>query len=52
MNKAIVFQEKYTAVQIFVYHCDNMIQAKSKLSILVNYPENWNYIGEKVAVSV
>lgn len=49
MNKAHVFQHKYTGVQIFVYHSIDEFDAESKLVGLVINTDNWQYIGEKIA---
>lgn len=47
MITAHSFQEKFTGVQIFVFHCKDEIQAKSKFSTLVVNSDNWIYLGEK-----
>lgn len=49
LNVAHVFQEKYTGVQIFVYHVKDSYYAFEKLRSLVIIEENWIYLGEKVA---
>lgn len=49
MNKAHVFQEKYTGVQIFVYHCKDEIDAKLEFQNLVINHNNWIYLGVKTA---
>ena len=52
MNEAHVFQHKYTGVQIFVYHCNDEFQAKSKLVGLIINTDNWLYLCKKVATEV
>ncbi len=52
MNKAHVFQHKYTGVQIFVYHGKDELNAKSKFYQLIKNPDNWVYIGQKVTTNV
>lgn len=49
MKEAHVFQHKYTGVQIFVYGSASEDLARSEFKILVIMPENWMYIGKKVA---
>lgn len=48
-NVAHVFQEIYTGVQIFVYHCIDVKQAKIKFENIVHSPNNWRYIGTKIS---
>ena len=52
MNKAYVFQHKFTGVQIFVYHQHSEILAKYEFKSLVTNPDSWQYIGEKTAETV
>ena len=52
MNEAYVFQEKYRGLQIFVYHANNIDDAKSKLAGLVVSPYNWIYLCKKIAQDV
>lgn len=52
INKAHVFQHKYTGVQIFVYHAKDIDQAKREISLVVKEPENWVYLCQKVAQEV
>lgn len=52
MNETYVFQEKYSGLQIFVYHAVNEFNAKSKLTGLVINPDNWIYICKKTAQEV
>lgn len=52
MNEAHVFQEKYTGVQIFVYHCMNEFEARVKFYPIVIDEDNWQYIGKKIAENV
>ena len=52
MNEAHVFQHKYTGTQIFVYHCNDEFQAKSKLVGLIINTDNWLYLCKKVAIEV
>ena len=52
MNEAHVFQHKYTGVQIFVYHCNDEIDARYKFINLVISYSDWEYLGKKVANNV
>ena len=49
MNEAHVFQHKYTGVQIFVYHAEDINEAKRTMSLVVIEPEKWVYLCKKVA---
>ncbi len=49
MNKAHVFQHKYTGLQIFVYGKHSEESARSELYIGVVEPKSWIYLGEKTA---
>jgi hypothetical protein len=40
----IRFQEKYTGVQIVVYHCKSIDDARLQFSKIVCIPENWIYV--------
>ena len=50
MNKAYVFQHSRNGLQIFVYYSKSVDDAKSKLNNSVLDPDNWIYIGEKIAL--
>jgi len=49
MNKAHVFQHKYTGVQIFVYQQPTKYFAKLEIVGLVLSPNDWIYLGQKTA---
>jgi hypothetical protein len=49
MNEAHVFQHIYTRVQIFVYHCSSIEEARNQFELLVNDSPNWNYLCKKIA---
>lgn len=48
MNEAHTFQEKYTGVQIMVYHCKSEDEARTKFESTVMLPNNWIYLGIKL----
>ena len=50
MREAHVFQHSYTGVQIFVYDCNDPIEARSKLASLVVSSRLWIYLCKKVAI--
>lgn len=52
MNKAHVFQHKYTGIQIFVYYQDSKTDAKLEFFRLVVNHEDWVYLGMKIAIDV
>jgi hypothetical protein len=39
------FQEKYSGVQIYVWHASDEITARSKFASTVKNPENWIFLG-------
>ena len=41
------FQEKYTGVQITVYHCRSVEMARSKFNNIVINPDNWIFLDEE-----
>lgn len=45
MNKAYVFQEKFTGVQIYIYHKNSVDKAFEQLKIVTINSDNWIYIG-------
>lgn len=49
--EAHVFQEKYTGVQMFVFHCVDSTQAKSKFAKVVIDSDNWVYLGTKTVIN-
>lgn len=49
--EAHVFQEKYTGVQIFVFHCVDSLSAKSKFATIVNDSDNWVFLGKKTVIN-
>ena len=51
MISAYVFQNKFSGVQIFVYHSANEIQAKQKFYEDVIEIEDWVYIGKKSVIN-
>jgi hypothetical protein len=51
MTQAHCFQEKYTGVQIFVYHAKDEHDAKFKFYKTVINHENWIYMGTKQIIS-
>ena len=42
---ACKFQERYTEVQIYVWHCETETKAKEKFRTLVVNPDNWIFLG-------
>jgi hypothetical protein len=42
--KAHVFQEKYTGVQIYIWHCEDEDQARTKFDKVVMLPNNWIFL--------
>lgn len=49
--EAHVFQEKYTGLQMFVYHCVDSDIAKSILASIVINSDNWVYLGKKTVIN-
>lgn len=49
--EAHVFQENYTGVQMFVFHCVDSVQAKSKFASVVINSNNWTYLGKKTVIN-
>lgn len=49
--EAHVFQEKYTGVQMFVFHCVDSASAKSKFNGVVINSDNWVYLGTKTVLN-
>ncbi len=51
MRDVHTFQEKYTGVQITVYHVDSEDEAREKFESIVMLPNNWIYIGIKQVIN-
>ena len=45
--KAHVFQHRYNGSQLFIYHCKDEIQARSKVADSVLIDEKWIFLGIK-----
>jgi len=52
MNKAHVFQHKYTGLQLFVYHQPDEVTATNEVYKSMSNTNHWIYIGQKVAQDV
>lgn len=52
MNKAHVFQHKYTGVQIFIYHRTCEMTARFEFESIVIDDRDWTYIGIKTTTTV
>lgn len=39
------FQEKFTGVQMYVWHAADEMTARSKFASTVKNPENWMFLG-------